>query len=229
MRILVVGSGKMGRAVEALALAAGHHVTVLGSKDNADSRGIRERKGAFDAAIEFTEPGVAAANAVACLESGIPVVVGTTGWYEQRERVEQRARDVSGALLIAPNFSLGVALATEVARAAAAIFAPHAQFEAALVETHHSAKKDAPSGTARSIGAAAEGGLGRGIPITSVRVGAVPGTHTLIFDGPFEQIVITHEARDRRVFADGALRAATWLAGRTGVFTMRDVTAIPER
>ena len=229
MRLLVIGSGKMGRAVEALALAAGHDVTVLGSKENASSHGIRERKGVVDAAIEFTEPGSAAANAVACLEAGIPVVVGTTGWYEQRELVERRARELNGALLIAPNFSLGVALATEVARAAAAIFAPHPQFEPALVETHHSAKKDAPSGTARSIGAAAEGSLGREIPITSVRVGAVPGTHTLIFDGPFEQIVITHEARDRRVFADGALRAATWLAGRTGVFTMRDVTAAPER
>ena len=229
MRLLIIGAGKMGRAVEALALAAGHEVTVLGSKENVGSSGIRDRKGTFDAAVEFTEPGVAAANAVACIESRIPVVVGTTGWYEAREMVEQRARDAGGAVLIAPNFSLGVALATEIARAAAAILAPHPQFGVALVETHHSAKKDAPSGTARSIGEAAEGRLGREIPITSVRVGAVPGTHTLIFDGPFEQIVITHEARDRRVFADGALRAATWLAGRTGVFTMRDVTAIPER
>jgi 4-hydroxy-tetrahydrodipicolinate reductase len=142
--------------------------------------------------------------------------------------VEQRARDAGGAVLIAANFSLGVALATEVMRAAGAAFAPYEHFAAALVETHHAAKKDAPSGTAKSMLDALRDSLGRDVPITSVRVGAVPGTHTLIFDGPFEQIVITHEARDRRVFADGALHAAAWLVGKTGVFTMRDVTARPK-
>jgi 4-hydroxy-tetrahydrodipicolinate reductase len=141
--------------------------------------------------------------------------------------VEQRARDAGGAILIAPNFSLGVALATDVMRAAGQAFAPHDHFAAALVETHHAAKLDAPSGTAKSMADALREALGREVPITSVRVGAVPGTHTLIFDGPFEQIVITHEARDRRVFADGALRAAAWLVGKMGVFTMRDVTARP--
>jgi 4-hydroxy-tetrahydrodipicolinate reductase len=113
-----------------------------------------------------------------------------------------------------------------VGRAAGALFAAHAQFEAAIVETHHSAKKDAPSGTAKALADAVAETLGRQVPIASVRVGSAPGTHTLIFDGPFEQIVITHEARDRRVFADGALRAAAWLVGKTGVFSMRDVTAL---
>ncbi|MEO5579626.1 MAG: dihydrodipicolinate reductase C-terminal domain-containing protein, partial [Gemmatimonadaceae bacterium] len=100
------------------------------------------------------------------------------------------------------------------------------EFGAHLVETHHSAKKDAPSGTALAIVAAMQDDLGRTVPVTSVRTGSVPGTHELIFDGPFEQIVMRHEARDRRVFADGALRAAQWLIGRTGVFTMRDVLGL---
>jgi 4-hydroxy-tetrahydrodipicolinate reductase len=226
MRLLIIGAGRMGRAVETLAIAAGHTVTdVLDSRSNAGAQAIRARRDDVDVAIEVTEAAVAAANALACIEARIPVVVGTTGWYEQRRMVEQRAREQGGAILIAPNFSLGVALATEVVRAAGTMFAAHAQFEAAIVETHHSAKKDAPSGTAKALADAVAETLGRQIPIASVRVGSAPGTHTLIFDGPFEQIVITHEARDRRVFADGALRAAAWLVGKTGVFSMRDVTA----
>ena len=227
MRLLIIGAGKMGRAVETLAIAAGHTVTdVLDSRSNAGADAIRARRGEVDVAIEVTEAAVAAVNALACLEAGIPVVVGTTGWYEQRPLVEQRAREQGGAILIAPNFSLGVALATEVVRAAGVMFAAHPQFGAAIVETHHSAKKDAPSGTAKALADAVAETLGREVPIASVRVGSAPGTHTLILDGPFEQIVITHEARDRRVFADGALRAAAWLVGKTGVFSMRDVTAL---
>ncbi|KAB2910224.1 MAG: hypothetical protein F9K30_22880 [Dechloromonas sp.] len=109
-------------------------------------------------------------------------------------------------MLFAPNFSIGVALLLELAARAGALFAQHPQFGAALVETHHAAKKDAPSGTAIAIHDALVPPLGRGVPMTSVRVGAVPGTHTIVFDGPFEQVTLTHEARDRRVFADGAVR-----------------------
>lgn len=224
MRILIIGDGKMGRAVETLAVAAGHRVVdVLGAAGNAGSTAIQARRGEADVAIEFTVPEAAARNAVACIESGIPVVVGTTGWYAERSAVEQRAREAGGAILIAPNFSLGVALATDVMRSTGQAFASHSQFSAAMVETHHEAKKDAPSGTAKAMAEAVREALGRDVPISSVRVGAVPGTHTLILDGPYEQIVITHETRDRRVFADGALRAAAWLVGKTGVFTMRDV------
>lgn len=230
MRVLIIGDGKMGRAVEALAVAAGHQVVdVLGAQGNAGAQAIGARRGEVDVAIEFTVPEAAAPNALACLEARIPVVVGTTGWYNERSLVEQRARETGGAILIAPNFSLGVALATDVMRSAGLAFAAHDQFSAAMVETHHSAKKDAPSGTAKAMADAVRDALGRDVPISSVRVGAVPGTHTLILDGPFEQIVITHEARDRRVFADGALRAAAWLVGKTGVFTMRDVIARPQR
>jgi 4-hydroxy-tetrahydrodipicolinate reductase len=228
MRILVIGAGKMGRAVEALARANGHEVcAVLASADNAEGAGIREHAEGADVAIEFTAPDAALANVRACIGARLPVVVGTTGWYEHLASVEAEARAAGAAVLTAPNFSLGVALVMEISRAAGAAFAAHPQYGAALLETHHSAKKDAPSGTAKLLAESVREALGRDLPVTSVRVGSVPGTHTLIFDGPFEQIVISHEARDRRVFADGALHAAQWLIGRTGVFTMRDVIANP--
>lgn len=224
MRLLLIGDGKMGRAIEQLARERGHAVVaVLGAQGNDGGDAIVSLASAADVAIEFTEPAAARANVLACVGAGIPVVTGTTGWYEALADVEREVGARAGALFWSPNFSLGVALAIEVARQAGAIFASHLQFDAHLVETHHRAKKDAPSGTGAAMAAATAESLGRAVPTTSVRVGHVPGTHTLIFDGLFEQVTLTHEARDRRVFADGALRAAEWLVGRRGVFTMRDL------
>jgi 4-hydroxy-tetrahydrodipicolinate reductase len=173
-------------------------------------------------AIEFTEPESAVPNIMACIHEGVPVVVGTTGWYQSLPVITEAAIAENATLLWAPNFSIGVTLFVELAREAAEIMAK-SDFSTAMIETHHSAKKDAPSGTALAIVRAMEKPLGKTIPVTSVRTGSVPGTHELIFDGPFEQISMRHEARDRRVFADGALRAAAWLKGKQGVFTMRDV------
>lgn len=224
MRILIIGDGKMGRAIAQLAVERGHVVVaLLGVGDNIEGAAIRDRAGESDVAIEFTEPAAARANVAACVAAGLPVVTGTTGWYDALPEVEGEVTRRSGALFWAPNFSLGVALVLELARRAGELFAGQPQFDLHLVETHHRAKKDAPSGTGAAMAVAAEGGLGRSIPITSVRVGDVPGTHTLVIDGAFEQVTLTHEARDRRVFADGALRAAEWLVGRQGIFTMRDL------
>ena len=153
-------------------------------------------------------------------------MVGTTGWYDALSAVTETARAEGASLVWAPNFSIGVTLFVELARDAAHIMSKSG-FAAAMVETHHSAKKDAPSGTAIAIARAMEGPLGAQLPVTSVRTGSVPGTHEIIFDAPFEQISMRHEARDRRVFADGALRAAEWLKGKKGVFTMRDVLGFP--
>jgi 4-hydroxy-tetrahydrodipicolinate reductase len=230
MRVLIVGDGKMGRAIEQLARERGHHVVaVLGEDENAHGARITEALVAqSDVAIEFTEPSAARDNILACLTRGLPIVSGTTGWYDSLPMILAETTRLDGALFWAPNFSLGVALAIEVARAAGALFAAQSQFDAHLVETHHNAKKDAPSGTGAAMARAASDALGRPVPATSVRVGHVPGTHTLILDGPFEQVTLTHEARDRRVFADGALRAAEWLVGRRGVFTMRDLISITE-
>ena len=153
--------------------------------------------------------------------------MGTTGWYDQLPAVRAEVEAAKGALLSAPNFSVGVAIFDRVVAEAARLFAGVEGFEAHMIETHHSAKKDAPSGTAGALARTAEAALGRALPITSVRVGSVPGTHELIFDAPFEQVRLIHEARDRRVFAEGALVAARWLVGRTGVFGMQDVLSPP--
>lgn len=229
MRILLVGDGKMGRMLDALARERGHEVVaMLGVGENPDGSAIGGYRGRAEVAIEFTEPSSAPRNVTACVEAGIPVVTGTTGWYDALPSVEALVAARGGALFWAPNFSLGVALVIALARQAGLAFARQPQFDAHLVETHHAAKKDAPSGTGAAMAAAAAQGLGRAVPTSSVRVGHVPGTHTLVFDGPFEQVTLTHEARDRRLFADGALRAAEWLPGRTGIFTMHDLVRLQE-
>lgn len=225
LRVAVVGDGKMGRAVAELARERGYEVTaVLGPAGNVNGDAItRDRLGDSDVVIEFTEPSAAPTNIVAAVRAGYPVVTGTTGWAGDLERVTQTVADANGALVHAPNFSVGVNLFLALAEAAGRAMRRAPQLDAHIVETHHAAKKDAPSGTALALERAASDGLGRSIPITSVRTGHVPGTHELSFDGPFEQIRLTHTARDRRVFADGALYAAQWIRGRKGVFTMRDV------
>jgi 4-hydroxy-tetrahydrodipicolinate reductase len=226
-RIALLGMGKMGRAIDSLARERGWTVTAaLDHADLADAPPTRSRLGDPDVVIEFTAPGAAPANIVACVREGLAVVSGTTGWGEAMARVREAVLASDGALLWAPNFSVGVNLFIEMASAAAGVMRPVESFDAAIVETHHSAKKDAPSGTAKALQASVESTLGRPVPIASVRVGSVPGTHELIFDGPFEQLRLTHEARDRRVFADGALLAARWLRGRRGIFDMRDVLGL---
>ena len=222
--IAIIGDGKMGRTIAQMVQERGWHLTaMLDAEHNRGGEGITRRAlGDPDVAIEFTEPDSAVGNIMACIHEGVPVVVGTTGWYSALETITEAANEAGAGLLWAPNFSVGVTLFVELAREAGRIMSK-SDFAAAMVETHHSAKKDAPSGTAIAIAKAMEPPLGKTLPVTSVRTGSVPGTHEVIFDAPFEQISLRHEARDRRVFADGALRAAAWLRGRKGVFTMRDV------
>ena len=225
MKIALIGDGKMARAIAPLAIERGHSIArTVGASENVDGMGIsREALGNPDIAIEFTEPSAAAANVRACARAGVPVVVGTTGWYDQLEPVQEEVRRLGGTMFWAPNFSLGVAALTTAIEAVSRALRGAPGFDVHLIETHHAAKKDRPSGTAAALGRIAERGLGREVPITSVRTGHVPGTHELVIDAPFEQLRLVHEARDRRVFADGAIAAAEWLMGRKGVFTMRDM------
>ena len=227
--IAVIGDGKMGRTIGQMVQERGWHLTaMLDAEHNRGGAGITRRAlGDPDVAIEFTEPSSAVPNIMACIHEGVPVVVGTTGWYNSLPVITEAANEEGASLLWAANFSVGVNLFVELARQAARIMSK-SDFSAAMVETHHSAKKDAPSGTALAIANAMEGELGKELPVTSVRTGSVPGTHELLFDAPFEQIILRHEARDRRVFADGALRAAAWLKGKKGVYTMRDVLGFTE-
>jgi 4-hydroxy-tetrahydrodipicolinate reductase len=223
MRLAIVGMGKMGHAIAELAPQRGWEV--VATIDEAESqRGItRELLGNADVAVEFSVPDAAPTNIRAIVAAGVPVVIGTTGWYRELDAIQADVQSQNGAMLTATNFSLGVNIFEQIAATAARLLSKTPGFEAALVETHHSAKKDAPSGTANTLGKAASAAWGRDIPITSVRTGSVPGTHEFIFDAPFEQIHIEHIARDRRVFAEGALVAAAWLVGKHGIFTMKDV------
>ena len=223
-RLAIIGMGRMGHAIEQLAPERGFDVVARIDPHGGDAPAVsREALNGAEVAVEFTVPSAAPGNVRAALDAGCAVVVGTTGWYEARPEIEELARRKKGALLVAPNFSIGVAAFAEVVRAAARALKAAPGFDAHLVETHHTAKKDAPSGTAVSLAQVASSEWGRPLPITSVRTGSVPGTHELVVDGPFEQIRIEHVARDRRVFADGALLASRWLIGKQGVFTMQDV------
>ena len=215
MRIALIGMGKMGRAVRDL---AGAQVTVT-----LDAPFTPDRLANADVAIEFTVPSAAPTNIRACLAAGCPVVVGTTGWYAELPSLTEEVSRQGGALVWAPNFSLGAQVMMYLAAEAARLL----DTDAAIVETHHASKKDAPSGTAREIARAIIEERSGGVPITSVRVGHVPGTHEVIFDGAFDQLRLTHVVRDRKVFAEGALVAAKWLIAekRVGVFTMQDVLA----
>ncbi len=224
-RLAIIGDGKMGHSIHDLAVAQGWTVTALiGEKESAGGKGINQATlGGAEVAVEFTEPKAAVANIVAALRAGTPVVVGTTGWYQDLPEVTRIANETGAGMLWSPNFSLGVNVLLEASRYVGTLMRELHDFDAHIVETHHSAKKDAPSGTAIALGKAASDGLDRPVPITSVRTGYVPGTHELIFDARFEQLSLNHVARDRLVFAEGALIAAGWLIGKKGVFTMRDV------
>jgi 4-hydroxy-tetrahydrodipicolinate reductase len=225
-RLAIIGLGKMGRIIEQLASERGFEVVArIDPKGGEAGKVTRETLNRADVAVEFSTPASAPGNVIAALEAGCPIVVGTTGWYDKRPDIEGTTVRLQGALLVAPNFSIGVAAFTEIVKAAARALKSAPGFDAHLTETHHMQKKDAPSGTAASLEKLAAQELGRAIPISSIRTGAVPGTHEFLFDAPFEQIRITHEARDRRVFADGALLAAKWLIGKKGVFSMTDVLA----
>ena len=225
MKIALIGAGKMAKAISPRAEERGHTITVmLGGKDNVNGAGItRERLGNPDVTIEFTEPGAAVANVLACARAGLPVVVGTTGWYDQLESVRSEVTGLGASMFWAPNFSLGVAVLSAAIDAATTALRDVPGFDIHMIETHHAAKKDRPSGTAAALANVASRNLGRDVPITSVRTGQVPGTHELVIDAAFEQLRLVHEARDRRVFADGAISAAEWLQGKTGVFTMSDL------
>ena len=227
LRVAVIGDGRMGRLVVALAAEQGIDVTAVLGREAVQRAGITEETlGGATVAVEFTVAASAAANVRACVAAGCPVVCGTTGWDAERATVSDEVRRLGGALVWAPNFSLGVHLFTKVLSEAARR-ARAAGLSAHLVETHHAAKQDAPSGTAHHLADAALRASGAKLPITSVRVGHVPGTHEVILDGAFEQVRLVHEARDRRVFALGALVAARWIGGRHGVFSLDDVVAPP--
>lgn len=219
MRFGIIGTGKMGLEIEAMAARRGHDVIwKLSSAQNPGGSGLTaERLAACDVAFEFTSPDSAVANLLALAQQGAKVVCGTTGWIEDLPRVAQAFTRGGGALVHATNFSIGVRHVFELARLGARLFAP-AGYAFYLVEEHHAGKRDAPSGTARSIAAILEAETGRTPPISSVRAGTIPGTHRLVFESPEDEIEMIHRARGRSGFAKGAVWAAERIASRAGVF-----------
>ena len=226
MRIVIVGDGKMGRSVAGLAAASGHTIhAVISGAENAGGRALTaDRLAGADVAVEFTQPDAAVTNLERLIDAGVPVVTGTTGWRDQLPRITAHVEQRGGALLHAANFSLGVHLFLRAARDLVHHFAGHPEFDAFILEEHHAAKLDAPSGTARELQArASSADPARPFPITSVRAGATPGTHLVAYDGPYERVTLAHVARSREGFAAGALAAAEWLPGRVGVFTFEQM------
>lgn len=224
LRILIVGYGRMGRLVEALAPEAGVDVAGRVDIDNADRP---EEWPAADVAIDFSIASAVPANARHLAARGTHLVLGTTGWHEEETALRAELASSPIGVVSAPNFALGVNLFIALAARAAELFADRPEFGAWIHELHHKAKKDAPSGTAIGLREAMKAaGYGLSIDVASSRVGAIPGTHTVGFDSPADTITLTHTARDRSGFARGALEAAKWVNGRRGWFSMRDVLGL---
>lgn len=214
MNAIVVGTGKMGTHVERLLAEAGHRVVARVSRQGDGSgRTLGDALAASkpDVAIEFTAPTSAAANLTTLVRANVPTVSGTTGW--DTAPVAALANEMGTPVLVAANFSIGVAVMKSAVRQIARLLQPFADFEPGIVERHHNQKKDAPSGTARMLAEqiAANSG-GREVPVTALRQGSQPGEHTVFFEGALECLTITHQVRCRSVFALGAVRAAEWLA-----------------
>ncbi len=222
MNILVLGRGKTGSLVAEVARERGHHVKVVGAAENPRSAALTADKlAAIDVVIDFTTPASVLQHIEACLRAGKSIVVGTTGWYGELPRIRELVQQHKGSLLYASNFSIGVNLFFEVARNAAA--ALQHEYFGQIFERHHAQKKDAPSGTAISLQRIIRETAGTELEITSFREGDVVGMHELVLDSPSDTIYLCHDAKSRRGFAEGAVRASEWLIGKKGFFDFKDV------
>ena len=239
MTIGLLGYGKMGKAIEQIAQAQGIDIAWRISSDNRSDLTTNMLQQA-DVVIEFSRPEAAFENVMLCLQAGVPVVCGTTGWSERLPEARQYCSENNGALLWASNFSVGVNLFFALNRYLARLMEPRSEYRPSLTETHHIHKLDAPSGTAltlvnelianndRATGwtlSPAEPTAGE-VPITAVREGEVPGTHLVRWASQVDEITIEHKAHSRTGFAGGAVLAARWLKGRSGCFTMADVLGL---
>lgn len=240
MKLALVGTGQMGCAVEALAPERGHEVVARfdSSRPLPDDAAAL---GGADVAVDFSLPETALPHIERYCRWQQPAVVGTTGWYDDRDRVRAWVAEHKTALLYAPNFSIGVALLRRALQAVLPLLDDLPEYDAFVHEVHHARKVDSPSGTATMLGETLLGGLARkthldaeaqhgridpeALHVSSTRAGRVAGQHTVGFDSAFDQLTFTHEAKSRQGFAFGALRAAEWLPGRQGFFTLADVLA----
>jgi 4-hydroxy-tetrahydrodipicolinate reductase len=221
VRLLLVGYGKMGRLIDEMAPAHGCEVV-----DRIDV-GKGDWNAPADVVVDFSTADALQMNFARLVERRIPAVIGTTGWSAHEPQLRAQAERAGLGIIAASNFSIGVNLFQLVVAEAARLFQAQDQYGAWIHEAHHSAKRDAPSGTALTLrDTMTAAGFGRPIDMSSTRAGTIPGVHTVGFDGPSDTIELTHTARDRRGFAAGALVAAKWIRGRSGWFSMQDVLRI---
>lgn len=223
MRIALFGYGAMGKLVEVRARSGGHDVPLRISRrdhlaDEGEIAGRIADAGA-DVAIDFSSADAVPGNVRACVDAKIPIVVGTTGWQDRLEEITGVVERSRGAMLYGANFAIGVNLFYRLVAQAARALSSAGVYEPFIEEQHHSRKKDAPSGTALKLAEVIRAAGARAVTgIACTRAGHITGTHRVGFDGPVDQVLLIHTARSREGFADGALFAATWIIGRTGVF-----------
>jgi 4-hydroxy-tetrahydrodipicolinate reductase len=237
MKIALIGYGKMGHAIEEIALSKGHQIVLKVTVDNLEDNTVAAiQKADPDLAIEFTGPGSAYENILRCFHAGVPVVCGSTGWLDKLEDVRQRCRQQQGAFLYASNFSVGVNIFFEVNRRLAGLMASHPEYDVEITEIHHTEKRDSPSGTAITLAEQTLEKIRRKkgwvnhisdnldeLEILSERMDPAPGTHIVAYGSAIDTITITHEAHSRKGFATGAVLAAEFLAGKKGIYRMSDV------
>ena len=238
MKIALIGYGKMGRTIEAIALERGHSPAL---KIDIDSLALftKENLRLCDVAIEFTGPHSAKENILACINAGIPVISGSTGWLENWAEVEKACTAKNGSLLYASNFSVGVNIFFEINKRLAKLMSTHPEYDVSIEEIHHTQKKDAPSGTAITLAEQVLKELARKtkwvnqasrqadeLSITSKRIDPAPGTHTVKYSAAVDDIEIIHTAHNREGFALGAVLAAEFIHGKKGIFSMQDVLGL---
>ena len=225
MRIALIGNGAMGQLVAAEAKAAGDEVAAIVTSQDRDlsPNQLADKLRGHDVAIDFSVGEAVLRNIEACARAGVPLVEGTTGWKAHEQTARQIVTQHSAALVYGANFSVGVNLFYRIVERAAKLFAAVDAYAPFIEEAHHMRKRDAPSGTALQLRDVMAKHLGPDIPTASTRAGYIPGTHRVGFDSEADQILIVHSARSRRGFASGALLAAHWIAGKTGVFEFSEV------
>lgn len=224
MKLALIGYGNMGKLLHNIAETQGHSVVAIcHSKNPLSLPSSQEAVVQADICLDFSTPNEVLEHINILAKLNKSIVVGTTGWTEHLANVEKIVKKTGIGLLHSPNFSLGVALFLNIIKKTAQLMAPFPQYEVAGVEMHHNKKKDCPSGTAKAIEQELSAHYLQLPPFSSVRVGNIPGTHSVIFDSSEDTITLTHAARNREGFAQGALIAAEWLQGKKGVFTLHDL------
>ncbi|HEY8893721.1 MAG TPA: 4-hydroxy-tetrahydrodipicolinate reductase [Niastella sp.] len=238
MKIALIGYGKMGHAIEEIALQRGHEIVLKVGIENIEDNTIENIQKA-DVAIEFTSPEIAFDNVIKCLDAGVPVVSGSTGWLQRFDEAKAYCTKKNGALLYASNFSVGVNIFFAINKRLAELIAPHSEYNVSLTEIHHTQKKDAPSGTAITLADGILRYLRRKktwvnhetnnpeeLPIISERIDPAPGTHSITYTSDIDDIEIKHTAHNRKGFATGAVLAAEFLQNKKGIYSMSDVLGL---